>query len=690
MENQFINNSSPPPTESVLQYSINPDTVFVSTDSQQMYANLTITVFNPQSYAVTCQMFKFGLYVGAQYGDLTTSTTGIQTSSDQTNWTISPTATEDPDIPTLYQFSAPTSGMANQQLAPNQSLVFHLDGILINQAVGEGGVPIAITEATGADTNNLSVVQGEITISKEEPTLSAQLSVIPPTPINRGEEVNFSWQVAGAEYWLLYGGSTTPLYDSRYSEPPNATTYGPVSPQVSTTYQLLAYAGQLYTGVEQEVSVMAAQFVINPSANPTTVEPGGSAILSWQTLYASQLVITASDPNFKPVTLNAPAGQYDYFPDAPNNQWPVSPEKTTTYTLEIYGPGNSQDQGQVQISVNPPQIISFTADPVVFNSGAGVELSWQTQGAAPDSAMLQQSVKGNQDINTVGLNLPVNDTAYKVNPTGISTYYLTVQGEGSAASELMVFEALGTYLNLGSNWEGNWVGMAMAFDGANVWASAYVSSSYGMFKIQDSSGNILNTYGFGSAVSLAFDGTYVWCAMNMDGKLTKLKASDASTQDLFIAGGYAPSSVTFDGTDIWVGASIGNDNYVLRMRTSDGQVLAAFKMPAPLDESISYDGSYVWTTFQDPRCIVKLQTSDGSVQQTISLTYYDFPTGMAFDGTNIWVGVGNGTEGHYILIIPTVGGGSPQKIPLSVMPTALCFDGTYVWVANYDGTISRF
>ena len=159
MNLQYITNSNPPPAQSQLQYSISPDTVFVSTPTQPMYANLTITVFNPQSYPVTCQMFKFGFYVGAEYGELTTTATGIQSSSDQTNWTISAQATENPDTPTLYQFSAPASLMANQQLAPNQSLVFHLDGLLINQAVGEGGVPIVITEVTLADMINLSVVQ---------------------------------------------------------------------------------------------------------------------------------------------------------------------------------------------------------------------------------------------------------------------------------------------------------------------------------------------------------------------------------------------------------------------------------------------------------------------------------------------------------------------------------------------------
>ena len=579
--------------------------------------------------------------------------------------------------------------MANQQLAPNQSLVFHLNGILINEAVGEGGVPIAITEVTGADQNNLSIVQGEITISKAAPTFSIQsFNAQPPPPINRGDQVTLNWQITSAAYWLLYDDSGNLLYDSRTGTPPHASSYGPLAPQENTNYELQAWAGQLYTIQFNDVIVRAAQFVTNPSGNPTAVDSGGAVVLSWQTRDASQLVISASDPNFKKVTLNAPAGQFDHFPDAPNNQWTVNPTVSTTYTLDIYGPGNSHAQGQVQISVNPPQIVSFTADHVTFPPNQPVELSWQSTSGL--NAKLEQSIAGQTGVITVGINLPTNTSAYRVSPTGISTYYLTVQGQGQAILQTQVFEALGTYLNLGSTYEGNWVGMGMAFDGSNVWTSAYVSSSYGMFTIQESTGKILNSFEFGSATSLAFDGTYVWCAMNMNGKIVKIKASDTSTQDLVIPGGYSPFSVAFDGTDIWCGASIVNDNYIVRMRTSDGHVLAAFKMPASLDVAISFDGTYVWTTFQDPRCIVKLRTSDGSVQQTIQLTFYDFPTSMAFDGTNIWVAVGNGTEGHYILVIPAVGGGSPQKIPASVMPTALCFDGTYMWVANYDGTISRF
>ena len=283
---QFITNNNPPPAQSLLQYSVSPDTVFVSTATQPMYANLTITIFNPSTEAVTCQMFKFGLYVGAQYGDLTTTAAGIQSSSDQNSWTISKQAIANPDTPTLYQFSAPTSGMANQQLAPNQSLVFHLDGILINQAVGEGGVPIVICEVTGTESNP-SVVQGEITISKQEPTLSSQLSVLPSIPINPGQEVTLKWQVTGSDHWQLYDYDTeTLLYDSEKSEPPNAESYGPIHPQQNTNFELIAFAGQLFT-TAYAVAMVIAPAITNVTSPDGPVDALTEVVIGWTSAHAA-------------------------------------------------------------------------------------------------------------------------------------------------------------------------------------------------------------------------------------------------------------------------------------------------------------------------------------------------------------------------------------------------------------------
>ena len=141
MDLQYLTNNNPPPTQSVLQYSISPDTVFISTDQQTMYANLTVIVFNPsQTETVTCMAFQFGFLVGAEYGDLTASATGIQPSSDQTEWTISKLASEDPDNPNQYNYTVTPSagGVHSLALAPEQSLYFHLNDIEINKAEASG------------------------------------------------------------------------------------------------------------------------------------------------------------------------------------------------------------------------------------------------------------------------------------------------------------------------------------------------------------------------------------------------------------------------------------------------------------------------------------------------------------------------------------------------------------------------
>ena len=79
--------------------------------------------------------------------------------------------------------------------------------------------------------------------------------------------------------------------------------------------------------------------------------------------------------------LQAPAGQYDYFPKAPNNQWTVNPVENTTYTLTINGPGNSTAQDQVTISVVPPSIPIFNVQPQIYTAGQQVAFTWVGESA---------------------------------------------------------------------------------------------------------------------------------------------------------------------------------------------------------------------------------------------------------------------------------------------------------------------
>ncbi len=673
MNLQYITNNNPPPAQSVLQYSISPDTVFVSTNTQTLYANLTITVFNPSQNTVACQMFKFGFNVGAQYGDLTTTATGIQSVSDQTTWTISKQATPSPDDPTLYQFSAPASGMANLQLAPQQSLVFHLNGIQINSAVGAGGTPIVITEVTGPSGNPV-MVQGQIAISKQQPTLAIQtFTASPPTPINPGNPLTLNWKVTGSSRQQLYNLNTgVLLYDSTTSPP--ATSYTD-SPQRNTTYELIAWAGQLFTVQTANAMVNAPQFIQpDPKATPSSVNPGGQTVLSWNTVHADTVTITA--PGFITATVPAAQGQYTI----------NSVTAQTTYILTASAQGiTATDTRQVTVQINlpAPSVLSFTTNPILSNPDGSVTLSWET--AYTTSADLKQTALVTNTQTDLGP-VATNQSAYKAYPKGIIKYLLGVFGQGGQA-QATVIAAQQQVIPIGSTQAqaratavqllakqniastgGGGLACDLIYDGANIWVANWRSA----FKIQASSGSVIGAYP-ASEPSPIFTPWALACIPNSgsifvlsqnDCYIIKLNTSDGSVQGAYTASSFTqpvnfPSgyAITVDANYIWVAYVLSinpqpgdptvplqyNGAYVSKLSLSDGSIQGEYQIATAavqlIPSGIASDGTNVWVASRSS--LTKLRASDGTVQGTYLQQSY--PQWVVFDGTNIWASCGDGT-----------------------------------------------
>src|ERR1041385_3544102 len=113
MSLQFLPNLNPPPAQSLLEYDVEPGTVFISSSSERLYFDLTITVTNTTSAAVNCMEFQCGFLGGAGADNLATvdeagSVTG---KSDQDEWTITTNGSfASASNPCLFLFTAMPSG----------------------------------------------------------------------------------------------------------------------------------------------------------------------------------------------------------------------------------------------------------------------------------------------------------------------------------------------------------------------------------------------------------------------------------------------------------------------------------------------------------------------------------------------------------------------------------------------------
>src|SRR3989344_618127 len=141
------------------------------------------------------------------------------------------------------------------------------------------------------------------------------------------------------------------------------------------------------------------------SANPSSIQGGGSSTLFW------------SSTNATSASINRGIGSVPT-----NGSYGVSPSVTKTYTLTVYGPGGSANC-QTAITVQQQQAPSCTisANPNSVQYGGSSTLTWNSSNAT--SATLSS-------VGTVA----TNGSHSVLNIYGTTTYTLTVTGPGGSAN----------------------------------------------------------------------------------------------------------------------------------------------------------------------------------------------------------------------------------------------------------------
>ncbi len=202
------------------------------------------------------------------------------------------------------------------------------------------------------------------------------------------------------------------------------------------------------------------------------------------------------------------------------------------------------------------------------------------------------------------------------------------------------------------------------------------------------------------------------------------------TKQVFQLGG-SPGAMTFDGTNLWVANFISSSVQIVR--PLDGAVIDTKVFSDVPPGPIAYDSlnGNVWVALQapifvdQPKYAAVLRASNHTLVMTVTLGVAT-PTGIAFDGANMWFSTGlfavahngvrafRGFDGAPMLVTTAssgpgriaVGGGAVWvanaqsdnvsmlrpadglrllNVPVGHSPAALAFDGANIWVANSGG-----
>ena len=175
------------------------------------------------------------------------------------------------------------------------------------------------------------------------------------------------------------------------------------SPAMTTTYELTATN-------EAGSDTCTAKVIVRPridsfTASPSTIDPGGSSTLRWQTSGAKNVSISPDPGGGTPGTSGSRS---------------VSPDSTTEYRLTA-----SNDDGDsvtaretVTVREGQPTCDSFTASPANICSGGSSTLRWQTTNA--DSVSISPDPGGGR---------PGTSGSRSVSPTRTTQYTLTASND---------------------------------------------------------------------------------------------------------------------------------------------------------------------------------------------------------------------------------------------------------------------
>jgi hypothetical protein len=225
-----------------------------------------------------------------------------------------------------------------------------------------------------------------------------------PNSVAAGTAATLTWNSTGAESCTAEGAwsGAKPVSGSEST--------GPLT--TSRTYQLTCTgaAGSESRSANVVVASAPPAPTLTLAANPSSVQAGSAAILTWSSENATTCTASGAWSGTKALT----------------GSQTVSPSSTSSYNLVCTGPGGSvQRTSTVSVTAaTPTPTVALSASPVTVSSGGSSTLTWTSTNATSCTASGawsgSKATSGSQDTGALA---------------STATYTLTCSGDGGTASD---------------------------------------------------------------------------------------------------------------------------------------------------------------------------------------------------------------------------------------------------------------
>ena len=229
---------------------------------------------------------------------------------------------------------------------------------------------------------------------------------------------------------------------------------------------------------------------------------------------------------------------------------------------------------------------------------------------------------------------------------------------------------------------------ALAFDGEYIWVA---HSAENMVTKLSQDGHVMATVTVGDGPrTMLYAGGYLWVGNGRDGTMTKVDLSGQVIDTYPLGKGYtSPIDLAYDGELLWVVTSWGNAVYSMNM---NGEVVNKIPIRGmhPSPWAIALEGEHLWVASLNLQEVQKFRRDDGTLvarykvaDEPLSASGYEEtpglggqgPSGLAFDGESMWVGIN--WQGKLIQL--SLDGEVLSQIVVGGWPGHLSFDGRYLW-----------